>query len=57
VNTVPPTACSEPYIDTPSPNGPAAPIQDNGVLEQTDKPNKGNIMNLPNSNERALEQQ
>ena len=35
-------------------SGPSAPIQDDGVLEQTDKPNKGGVMNLPNSNEGVL---
>lgn len=39
-----------------SPSGPAAPIQD-GVLEQTDNPNKGSVMNLPNSNEKVLDSQ
>ena len=48
-------------LDTPpnpppsSPSGPSAPIQDDGVLEQPNKPNKGSVMNLPNSNERTLE--
>ena len=37
-----------------TPSGPSAPIQDDGVLEQTDKPNKGGVMNLPNSNEGVL---
>ncbi len=38
-----------------SPSGPSAPIQNDGVLEQPDKPNKGGVMNLPNSNERSLD--
>lgn len=38
-----------------SPPGPSAPIQDDGVLEQTDKPNKGSVLNLPNSGDRTLE--
>ena len=48
-------------LDTPpnpppsSPSGPSAPIQDDGVLEQPDKPIKGSVMDLPNSNERTLE--
>ena len=37
-----------------TPSGPSAPIQDDGVLEQPDKPNKGSVMNLPNSNEGVL---
>ena len=47
-------------LDTPpnpppsSPSGPSAPIQDDGVFEQPDKPNKGSVMNLPNSNEGVL---
>ena len=47
-------------LDTPpnpppsSSSGPAAPIQNDGALEQTDNPNKGSVMNLPNSNERVL---
>lgn len=58
------TVCNDPEVqmlDTPpnpppsSPSGPSAPIQDDGVLEQPDKPNKGSVMNLPNSNERTLE--
>lgn len=33
-----------------SPSGPWASIQNDGVLEQTDKPNKGSsVINLPNS--------
>lgn len=48
-------------LDTPpnpppdSASGPAAPIQDDGVLEKPDNPNKGSIMNLPNSGDRTLE--
>ena len=48
-------------LDTPpnpppsSPSDPSAPIQNDGVLEQPDNPNKDSIMNLPNSNERVLE--
>ena len=38
-----------------SPSGPSAPIQNDGVLEQPDKPNKGSVLNLPNSGERTLE--
>ena len=58
------TVCNDPEVqmlDTPpnpppsSPSGPAAPIQNDGVLEQPDKPNKGSVMNLPNSNERSLD--
>ncbi|ALI36224.1 hypothetical protein NMY3_02022 [Candidatus Nitrosocosmicus oleophilus] len=55
LNTVPPSSCTEAYIDTPSPRGPSAPIQDDRVLEQPDKPNKGSVMDLPNSNERSVE--
>ncbi|WP_415311614.1 hypothetical protein [Candidatus Nitrosocosmicus sp. FF01] len=56
INTIPPSNCSELYIETPSsPQDPASPIQDDGVLEQPDKPNKGSVMNLPSSNERTLE--
>ncbi|HEX5187753.1 MAG TPA: hypothetical protein VFV86_12770 [Nitrososphaeraceae archaeon] len=37
-----------------SPSGPAAPLQDDGVLEQPEKQSKGSVMNLPNSDERTL---
>lgn len=56
--------CNEPEIqmlDIPpnnppaSPKGPSVPIQDEGVLEQPDNPNKGSVMNLPNSGERTLD--
>lgn len=58
------TTCSDKefqYLDSPpnppssSSSGPSAPIQDDGVLEQPDKPNKGSPMKLPNINERTLE--
>jgi hypothetical protein len=40
---------------TSLPSSPSAPIQDDSVLEQPDKPNKESLMNLPNSNERTLD--
>lgn len=40
-----------------SPSGPAAPIQDDGVLEQTDNPNRDSIMNNLNGNEGVLDSQ
>jgi hypothetical protein len=45
----------QPPTPPPSSSGPADPIQDDGVFGQPDKPNKGSVMNLPNSNERTLE--
>ncbi|MDF0682444.1 MAG: hypothetical protein P0116_15920 [Candidatus Nitrosocosmicus sp.] len=56
VNTVPPSSCSEAYIETPSPKGPSVPIQDDGVLEQPDNnPKGGNILNNLKGNEEVLE--
>jgi hypothetical protein len=43
-----------PTTSPSSPKGSAAPIQDGGVLDQPDKPNKGGVFNFPDSQDREL---
>lgn len=46
---------SPPNNPPSSSSDPAAPIQDDGVLEQPDKPNKGGVFDLPDSSDRKLD--
>ena len=46
---------SPPNNPPSSPSGPVGPIQDDGVLEQPDKPNKGGVFDLPDSDDRELD--
>jgi hypothetical protein len=46
-----------PTTSPTSPDGPATPTQDDRVIEQPDKPNKGGVFDLPNSQDRELDSQ